>query len=255
MPGVRELVDEVRLEVLLGDGTRLVVLVDPLGRGAPTDVTGPGAVPADQAATGRPGRDRERIRLTVRNDSRRRSGCLALPVRSGQPAARVRSGGRRRLPPRPAGGLFAPLGAGRDAGRRPRPVSAARATERVSRLSPAERLARYGPSTGDQIRLGDTRPLDPRRRGSPGARRRADLGLREEHAASDDPVGPGRARRSSTSVVIGAVVVDPMIGVVKADIGIKDGRIVGVGRAGNTAISDGIDLEIGPHTQPIPATA
>ena len=35
MDGVRELVDEVRLEVLVGDGTRLVVLVDPLGRGRP----------------------------------------------------------------------------------------------------------------------------------------------------------------------------------------------------------------------------
>src|SRR6185369_2392352 len=35
LPGVRELVDDVRLEVLLGDGARLVVLVDPLGRGAP----------------------------------------------------------------------------------------------------------------------------------------------------------------------------------------------------------------------------
>jgi urease subunit alpha len=38
---------------------------------------------------------------------------------------------------------------------------------------------------------------------------------------------------------------------VKADIGIKDGRIVGVGRAGNAAISDGIELDIGPHTAPI----
>ena len=33
-----------------------------------------------------------------------------------------------------------------------------------------------------------------------------------------------------------------MIGVVKADIGIKDGRIAGIGRAGSPAISDGIDL-------------
>ena len=52
-------------------------------------------------------------------------------------------------------------------------------------------------------------------------------------------------------VVAGALVVDPVIGIVKADIGIKDGRIVGVGRAGNAAISDGIDLPIGPHTEPI----
>src|SRR4029453_18655761 len=52
-------------------------------------------------------------------------------------------------------------------------------------------------------------------------------------------------------VVTGAVVLDPTIGVVKADIGVKDGRVVGVGRAGNRSISDGIELDIGPHTMPI----
>jgi urease subunit alpha len=55
------------------------------------------------------------------------------------------------------------------------------------------------------------------------------------------------------AVVVGAVVVDPAVGVVKADIGIKDGRIVGVGRAGNPAATDGVDLAIGPHTAPISA--
>lgn len=69
LDGVRELVDEVRLEVLMGDGTRLVVLVDPLGHGRPMAASGPGAVVA--AATGRPMPDRERHRLSVRNDSRR----------------------------------------------------------------------------------------------------------------------------------------------------------------------------------------
>jgi urease subunit gamma/beta len=84
MPGVRELVDEVRLEVLMGDGTRLVVLVDPLGDGAAHDVAGPGAVipaeraPVDTAAGG------ERLRLTVRNDSRR-----AVRVSSHYPFDRV----------------------------------------------------------------------------------------------------------------------------------------------------------------------
>ena len=62
----------------------------------------------------------------------------------------------------------------------------------------------------------------------------------------------GRPGPSELDVVIaGALVLDPVIGAVKADIGIKDGRIVGVGRAGNPAISDGIDLRIGPHTEPI----
>ena len=52
MDGVNELVDEVRIEVLLGDGTRLIVLVDPLGEVPATD--GPGSVvAADHAPVAR----------------------------------------------------------------------------------------------------------------------------------------------------------------------------------------------------------
>lgn len=73
LDGVRELVDEVRLEVLLGDGTRLVVLSDPLGWGRPMPERGPGAVvPARDAPAGEPPEPaRERRPLIVRNDSRR----------------------------------------------------------------------------------------------------------------------------------------------------------------------------------------
>jgi urease subunit alpha len=122
----------------------------------------------------------------------------------------------------------------------------------VTRLIAEESIARYGPSTGDRIRLGDT-----------------DLWIRvgeDRQAAGDEPqwgyaknlrqrmTQGGRAGPSELDVVIvGAVVVDPTIGVVKADIGIKDGRIVGVGRAGNAGISDGIELHIGPHTSPVAA--
>jgi urease subunit gamma/beta len=72
LPGVRELVDDVRIEALLGDGARLVVLLDPLGRGAPLSGDGPGAVAQaapqarDEAAT-----HLERRELTVTNTSRR----------------------------------------------------------------------------------------------------------------------------------------------------------------------------------------
>jgi urease subunit gamma/beta len=76
--GVRELVDEVRLEVLLGDGTRLIVLVDPLGRGRPLAPDGPGAivagVPDVAAAAGAADSspdDRPHRRLAVRSTSRR----------------------------------------------------------------------------------------------------------------------------------------------------------------------------------------
>jgi urease subunit gamma/beta len=71
LPGVRELVDDVRIEVLLGDGTRLVVLVDPLGRGAPVDPTGPGAIVAASSAAPDPTAGRERRELAVRNTSGR----------------------------------------------------------------------------------------------------------------------------------------------------------------------------------------
>ena len=120
----------------------------------------------------------------------------------------------------------------------------------MSPLSPEERLARFGPTVGDLIRLGDT-----------------DLWIRIEEdrqAASDEPIWGyakdirlGMTQSGSVgpseldAVIVGAVVIDPVIGVIKADIGIKDGRVAGIGRAGNPSISGGIELRIGPHTAPI----
>jgi urease subunit alpha len=117
----------------------------------------------------------------------------------------------------------------------------------ASHLSPAEWRARFGPREGDRIRLADT-----------------DLWIRVERdlqAHGDEPIWgyaknlrlrmvqePTAGPSELDSVVVGAVIVDPLLGVLKADIGIKDGRIVGVGRAGNAGVSDGIDLPIGPHT-------
>jgi urease subunit gamma/beta len=72
MPGVRELVDDVRLEVLLGDGSRLVVLLDPLGRGEPLAADGPGAIiPAAGAPARGTAANLERRSMEVRNTSRR----------------------------------------------------------------------------------------------------------------------------------------------------------------------------------------
>lgn len=73
MPGIRELVDEVRLEVLLEDGTRLVVLLDPLGRDdRPLEADGPGAVRAAGPTPGRAGPPlRDTLELTIRSESRR----------------------------------------------------------------------------------------------------------------------------------------------------------------------------------------
>ena len=119
----------------------------------------------------------------------------------------------------------------------------------MTRLSAEEYRLRYGATTGDRIRLGDTDLWvrvgeDRTARGDEPVWGYA-KNLRSRMAQWDDAAGP-----SELDVVLtGALVIDPVIGVVKADIGIKDGRIAGVGRAGSPAMSDGIDLVVGPHTK------
>ena len=115
-------------------------------------------------------------------------------------------------------------------------------------LSPDERLARYGPSTGDRVRLGDTdlwvRVAEDRQ--APGDEPIWGYAKTIRHRMTQGAAGPSEL----DAVVAGVLVLDPLLGCIKADIGIKDGRIVGVGRAGSGAISDGIELAIGPHTRP-----
>jgi urease subunit alpha len=59
-----------------------------------------------------------------------------------------------------------------------------------------------------------------------------------------------RADRASAldMVILGVVVIDPLLGVRKTNIGIKDGRVVAVGRAGNPDLQRGIELEVDSHT-------
>jgi urease subunit alpha len=118
-----------------------------------------------------------------------------------------------------------------------------------------ERYAQlYGPTTGDRIRLADTDLLievTEDRSGGPGlAGEEAVFGggkvIRES-------MGQGRATRAEGApdlVITGAVVLDHW-GVVKADVGIRDGRIVALGKAGNPDTMDGVhpDLVIGPGTE------
>jgi urease subunit alpha len=107
----------------------------------------------------------------------------------------------------------------------------------------------YGPTTGDRVGLGD-------------------LGLVVEVESDDTPYGDevlggcgktwrdgfyGRIRESDLDVLVSNVVLlDPTIGVRKTSIGIKDGRVVGIGRAGSPDVFEGVDLSIGPHTALIP---
>jgi urease subunit alpha len=105
----------------------------------------------------------------------------------------------------------------------------------------------FGPTVGDQVRLGDT-----------------DLWIQVEKdfTTYGDEVkfgggkvirdGQGQSQRISSDVmdlvITNALVLDHW-GIVKGDVGVKDGRIVGVGKAGNPDIQDNVDLIIGPGTE------
>ncbi|MCK1819872.1 urease subunit alpha [Streptomyces sp. XM83C] len=114
----------------------------------------------------------------------------------------------------------------------------------------------FGPTTGDRIRLADTDLLieiEEDRSGGPG--RAGDEAVFGGGKVIRESMGQSRATRADgtpDTVVTGAVIVDHW-GVVKADVGIRDGRITGIGKAGNPDTMDGVhpDLVIGPETEVI----
>ncbi|HEB50034.1 MAG TPA: urease subunit alpha [Desulfobulbus sp.] len=114
----------------------------------------------------------------------------------------------------------------------------------ISRKAYAEM---FGPTTGDRVRLADT-----------------DLWIEveEDRTVYGDEIkfgggkvirdGMGQSQRSAAdcadTVITNALILDHW-GVVKADIGIKDGRISAIGKAGNPDTQDGVDIVIGAGTE------
>ena len=99
----------------------------------------------------------------------------------------------------------------------------------------------FGPTTGDRIRLGDTSLIAEVERDTTvygdecvfggGKTLRDGLGLAP---------GVTAAEGALDLVITNVVLMDPVQGIVKTDIGIKDGKIVGIGKAGNPGIMDGV---------------
>jgi urease subunit alpha len=112
----------------------------------------------------------------------------------------------------------------------------------------------YGPTTGDRFRLADTNLVCEVER---------DLTVPGEEAVfgGGKSIRDGMAQSSEITnaagaldlVITSAVVMDPMIGIIKADIGVRAGRIAGIGKAGNPNVMDGVspELVIGPGTEVI----
>jgi urease subunit alpha len=122
----------------------------------------------------------------------------------------------------------------------------------VAEISRAAYAALYGGTTGDQIRLGDTDLWIEVERDLTFGGEEAVFGggksIRESMAQGTTTRGQG----APDTVITNVVVLDHW-GVVKADVGLRDGRIVALGRAGNADVADGVhpDLAIGPSTDVI----
>ncbi len=115
---------------------------------------------------------------------------------------------------------------------------------RISRQAYAEM---FGPTTGDRLRLADTELW---------------LEVERDYTVYGDEVkfgggkvirdGMGQSQRPSRDtadlVITNALIVDHW-GIVKADVGIKDGRITGIGKAGNPDTQAGVDIILGPGSE------
>lgn len=107
----------------------------------------------------------------------------------------------------------------------------------------------YGPTVGDRVRLGDTELF---------------IEVEKDHTRYGDEVkfgggkvirdGMGQSQRPRAetvdTLITNALILDYW-GVVKADVGIKDGRIAAIGKGGNPDVQDGVDIIVGPGTEVI----
>ena len=118
---------------------------------------------------------------------------------------------------------------------------------RISRRAYAET---YGPTTGDRLRLADTELI---------------LEVEKDFTVYGDEVkfgggkvirdGMGQAQTTRADGAVDTVITNALIldwwGIVKADIGLRDGRIVAIGKAGNPDTQAGVDIVVGPGTEAI----
>ncbi len=119
-------------------------------------------------------------------------------------------------------------------------------------ITRARYAALYGPTTGDRIRLADTdlfiEVTEDRSMGPAGPGDEAVFGGGKVIRESMGQARTTRAEGAADLIITGAVILDHW-GVIKADVGIRDGRIMGIGKAGNPDTMDGVDLVIGPSTE------
>jgi urease subunit alpha len=120
----------------------------------------------------------------------------------------------------------------------------------ATRISRSAYAGMFGPTTGDRVRLADTELF---------------IEVEEDRTRYGEEVkfgggkvirdGMGQSQRSRAEGAVDTVITNALIldhwGIVKADIGIREGRIFAIGKAGNPDIQPGVDIVIGPGTEAI----
>ena len=118
------------------------------------------------------------------------------------------------------------------------------------KISRAAYAGMYGPTTGDRVRLGDTDLYIEVEK---------DLTVYgEEVKFGGGKVirdGMGQSQRSRREGAVDTVITNALVldwwGIVKCDVGIKDGKIAALGKSGNPDVQSGVDIVIGPGTEVI----
>ena len=115
------------------------------------------------------------------------------------------------------------------------------------KLDRATYASLYGPTTGDRLRLADTALVIEIERDCTTYGEEVSFGGGK---VIRDGMGQSQRRSAETAdtVITNAVIVDHW-GIVKADIGLKAGRISGIGKAGNPDVQPDVDIIIGPGTE------
>ncbi|WP_292095663.1 urease subunit alpha, partial [Mesorhizobium sp.] len=119
----------------------------------------------------------------------------------------------------------------------------------MARITRAAYAQMYGPTVGDKVRLADTELFIEVEK---------DFTLHGEEVKFGggkvirDGMGQSQVSRAQGAVdtlITNALVVDASDGIFKADIGLKDGRIAAIGKAGNPDMQNGVTIIIGPGTE------
>ncbi|WP_417667810.1 urease subunit alpha [Roseibium sp.] len=118
------------------------------------------------------------------------------------------------------------------------------------KMSRAAYADMFGPTTGDRLRLADTDLIIEVEKDFTTYGEEVKFGggkvIRDGMGQSQHP----RSAGAVDTVITNVLIVDHW-GIVKADVGLKDGRIVGIGKAGNPDVQPGVDIIVGPGTEAI----